>query len=266
MAELTTTQRSGPHPSRAEPAWRPAARRRAGTFRGGRVLGASGIDRGRARLLAAATTLAVVVVGAVLIPWVWDADQSSVDYEAIRQPPGAGPPVRHRPVRAGRARPHRSRDPGLPAGRAVLCPARHRARRPGGRPVRRGRRTRRPDRHAGRGRGQRPPPSPAGHPDRGDVPRFAGRRRDVDRPHPLDHGRAHRPRRGAVAAFAAVHRRRGLDRRVPLAVVRSTCCPPSHPSAPCRGDPAAPARGVPRDRRSASSVSACPRTYPAWAT
>ena len=90
MAELTTTQRSGPHPSRAEPAWRPAARRRAGTFRGGRVLGASGIDRGRARLLAAATTLAVVVVGAVLIPWVWGADQSSVDYEAIRQPPGAG--------------------------------------------------------------------------------------------------------------------------------------------------------------------------------
>ncbi|MGW5365899.1 ABC transporter permease [Actinopolymorpha pittospori] len=87
MADPTTTYPGTTHTAGAEPVWRPAGRRRAGSFRGSRTFGRTGVDRGRARVVTAAVTLALVVLGALLIPWVWGADQGSVDYDAVRQPP-----------------------------------------------------------------------------------------------------------------------------------------------------------------------------------
>ncbi|HEY8373915.1 MAG TPA: ABC transporter permease [Pseudonocardiaceae bacterium] len=61
--------------------WRPAARRRAGTPRG------NGAGRARLRLVAGLVTLVLLVLGAVLLPWLGGLDQQRVDYEAIRLAP-----------------------------------------------------------------------------------------------------------------------------------------------------------------------------------
>ncbi|MBP2477275.1 peptide/nickel transport system permease protein [Crossiella equi] len=62
--------------------WRSAARKRAGTPRG---KGAAG--RARLRLWLGVATLAALVLGAVLLPWLGELDQSLVDYRSIRLAP-----------------------------------------------------------------------------------------------------------------------------------------------------------------------------------
>ncbi|MEJ2868094.1 ABC transporter permease [Actinomycetospora sp. OC33-EN08] len=84
MAELTARE-ARPAVGNEEP-WRPAGRRRPGTLR------ARASWTGRGRLVAGLVGLVVLVLGAVLIPWLGGLDQGAVDYTAVRQPPSLAHP------------------------------------------------------------------------------------------------------------------------------------------------------------------------------
>lgn len=66
----------------AEQTWRPAARRRAGTPRGRAVEG-----RAHARLVVGVAVLAVLVVAAVVVPWLAPSGEQFFDYTQVRQGP-----------------------------------------------------------------------------------------------------------------------------------------------------------------------------------
>lgn len=84
MAELDVRPaRAGSAPAR----WRPAGRRRPGTVRGTR----SGFPA-RGRLVAGVAGLVVLVLAAVLLPWLGGLDQGAVDYGAIRRAPSSAHP------------------------------------------------------------------------------------------------------------------------------------------------------------------------------
>lgn len=68
--------------------WRSAARRRAGTPRGG-----TGVARGRARAIVALGGIAVIALAALLVPWLAGGDQSVVDYDAVRSAPSLAHPL-----------------------------------------------------------------------------------------------------------------------------------------------------------------------------
>ncbi|GAA5168259.1 ABC transporter permease [Pseudonocardia eucalypti] len=72
---------------RPAPAWRPAARERAGSPRGRWAPG-----RARLRPLVGVGGLAVLVAAALLVPWLTGFDQARMDYAALRRPPSVDHP------------------------------------------------------------------------------------------------------------------------------------------------------------------------------
>ena len=81
MSELITR----PETRRDPGPWRPAGRPRPGSPRGRR-------SSGRARLIVGASGLALLVLAALLVPWLGGLDEGAVAYDAVRQPPSAAHP------------------------------------------------------------------------------------------------------------------------------------------------------------------------------